>query len=320
MVELDVFKLHSEDDKGKGKIKAVMTCELRKEITKLITDIRSSGIKPTEIARLAGVSYISLWDCVFRRSAISLSLIEKIIEVWSTVTSSSSKENKMEMQKHIEKLCYGTGSQKRYANAIIAVSDALAKLIGAIIADGHLKERDTQWDGVKVKHYEIVLREGPKEHVQLCCNWFNQLFGTDLKPQDGGNHWFIYVSNKIILRYFTKLIGIPTGNKSGIVKIPEIIKNSNIEIKKSFLEGLFIFDGSVERATAYIELYMRSPYIIKDVENIMIEIGVKPDYVKIDPDKFSRLIIRKKDKLRIYAYLFKDSTEKLSRLNGKLSL
>lgn len=320
MIELDIFDLHNKDDKGKGKIKAVMYDGLRKEIIKLITDIRNKGIRPTEIARSAGMNYIGLWDCVFRRSAVPLSLIEKIIEIWSNVTSSSIRENKLEIQKHIENLCYGAGSQKRCANVVIEVSDILAKLIGAIIADGHLKERENRWGDITVRHYEIVLREGSKEHVQLCCNWFNQLFGTDLKPQDGGNHWFIYASNKIMLRYFTKLVGIPAGNKSRIVEIPTIIKNSSIEIKKSFLEGLFIFDGSVERATAYIELYMRSPYIIKDVENIMIEIGIKPDYVKIDPIKFSRLIIRKKDKLRFYSFLFKDSTEKLSRLNNKLSL
>ena len=200
-------------------------------------------------------------------------------------------------------------------------SKDLAKILGAHVADGNLRIRVTKFkENKNAKHYELILREEYESNVNCFCRWFNNIFDFDLKYKKEKNHFSIYVSNKVILLYFNKLFGIPLGRKTETIDIPILIKNSNKEIKKEFLKGVLMFDGSVEYVTGYVSLVSKSQKLIKSSLLLLEELDLYPDYISQVPDKFERyrFIFRKKDKLRKCLGFFETDSDKWFRLKEHL--
>ena len=48
-----------------------------------------------------------------------------------------------------------------------------------------------------------------------------------------------------------------------------IIKNSNTNIKKAFLQGIFMFDGGVDYRTGYVNLISNSKKLIEEIIQIL---------------------------------------------------
>ena len=115
-------------------------------------------------------------------------------------------------------------------------------------------------------------------------------------PKKKENYHFVYISNKIIFKFFNSIVGIPYGNESGIIFVPNIIKNSNTNIKKAFLQGIFMFDGGVDYRNGYVSLVSRSMNLIREVNKILNKINLKPDYINLNPDRCTRyrIIFQKK--------------------------
>ena len=59
------------------------------------------------------------------------------------VLSELEKLSKIEFQKNIKYLEYGVGSSKKRAKTIKELNEDIAAMIGAFIADGHLRFRNT---------------------------------------------------------------------------------------------------------------------------------------------------------------------------------
>ena len=64
-----------------------------------------------------------------------------------------------------------SGHQRDRAKIPTKITKTIAKIIGAHIADGHLRETKTKWKGKKKDpiHYEIVLREEYLTNVSKFC-------------------------------------------------------------------------------------------------------------------------------------------------------
>src|SRR5439155_13885058 len=168
--------------------------------------------------------------------------------------------------------------------------------------------------------YLIELSDFYETNVKLFCHWLQKVFGikANYKRHRSGNYFETRFKNKIVFRYLSRILGIPIGKKSKFIKMPEIIKNSGLNYKKAFVTAALLFDGGVIFKSGYYQFSSKSLSLIKDVENVLIECGIKPDHVDRLPDKNEvyRLLIRNKDKLKkVLTNFLPPNSTKYSQLN-----
>lgn len=145
--------------------------------------------------------------------------------------------------------------------AIKELNEILAKTIGAHIADGYLQKIGL---GYKLKVVDERI-----DSILKFRDWIKQTFDFDgiIDFCKEENYWICWVRNKVIGRYFEKILKIPSGKKFDIAKEPEIIKNSPKKIRKAFALGIFTFDGGI-KTTGTVSLTTKS----KDLADDLLEI------------------------------------------------
>ncbi|MCX6814261.1 MAG: hypothetical protein NTY20_01225 [Candidatus Aenigmarchaeota archaeon] len=302
----DLYKLSGNE--GKGSIRAIFTRELKKEFLESVKEIRSK-VKLREFCENIGIGYTTFWDYSNRRESVPLFLLKELESI---------SERKFKI--HVQCLEAGTGPTKSKAKVVGELSEKLAKIIGAYAADGNLRMMSTDWNGKKVTHYELVFREEFESNAKALVDWLSDVFGIKPKIREEKNHYCVYISNKIVFRYFTDVFGLDPGRKTEIVSAPEFVKNSSQNIKKSFITVVLMFDGSVSYRNGYVELCSRSRRLAIDTAFILNEIGIEPDYTRLEPDGFGRyrIGVRKFGRLEKCLELFEAKTEKWWRLKEHL--
>ncbi len=301
-MKLNLYQLCTED-LNVGSIRVVLDDSLRGNVKEAITFLRSKQ-KLNLISRDLDIDYTTLWDYCNRRSSIPFIVLKKL-EKLSNVAFN---------QVNFQFVC---GHQKKPVNLPTKLSENLAKIVGAIIADGHLKIRKSK----RGYHYELVIREEYKSNVDAFSHWFEEVFGFKVVPKQIENHYYIYISNKVIVCFLTRVIGLPSGKKVDTISIPTILKNSTNKIKTALLQGIFMFDGGVDHATSYVSLTTRSNNLIEDAHKLLLQIGLAPDYISVHEDNLKRwkILFRKNEKIRRCSVLFEKNTIKHLRLREHFS-
>lgn len=300
-MEFNIYKLGGNE--GKGSIRAVMNPELKRKIHDSIEDIGKRGFFK-KFCKKTKVNYSTLWKYLNKTNYIPLFVLKELRRL-----------SGIDFQKYVYYLEYGAGITKRKTK-VANFTNELASVIGAFIADGHLKERATIWNNREVTHYELVFREEYKSNMLALSKWLNKVFEIGIKPKKEKNHYCIYISNKIIFRYFKNILGFKSGRKTETVKIPEIFYDFPNKMKESVIKGILMFDGSVSRKIGYIELYSKSRNLIVGVSRLLKELSITPGYICLNPDKYARyrIIIRKRAELRKCLRFFEKGTRKYRRL------
>ncbi len=298
-MEFNLYEL-ADNRINKGNICCIINDNLLHQIKIDLFKIKKK-INYNKLAEKLGITYPTLWRYINKRS-IPIIILKRLEKISNSNYS-----------------LYITNLTCRKSNQITIpkeLDENLAKIIGTILADGHLKIRKSE----RGYHYELVIREEFKCHIKAFCKWIEHVFNFQIKPKKQLNHYYIYISNKIIVKFFTEIIKLPQGKKSDIIFISDIIKNADDKIKIGFLKGLFMFDGGVDYRTGYVNLISKSQKLIQDTNNLLIEIGLNPDYISTKEDKLGRckLRVRKKEKLRDCIILFEEDTEKWYRLKEHL--
>ena len=117
-----------------------------------------------------------------------------------------------------------------------------AELIGAHVGDGTLYTTNSKsivWElrgDVLEKDY----------YIENICILIEKVFGIYVKSKlrncGKSNTWGVQTSNKEIINSFLEYGFVP-GTKVYTVSVPDYIFDSNIELKRSFVRGLFDTDG-----------------------------------------------------------------------------
>lgn len=296
-MKLDLFRLCDDDS-----IKVRANSELRKELKEVVLKIKNNKKASwKEVSELLKTDYMTLWDYLNRSMNVPLAFVKNVCEI------AELSENKISgIQSCIKKLVYGKFASFKKVKAVHELSEELAKIAGAVITDGYLHEEKRMFNSGRIGQMsKIVIRDQDKDAIQLCCDWFNNVFDTNIKPKEGKNHWYISFNNKIVFRYFSKIFNIPVGNKSRIVKIPEIILNADSNIKKAFISSIFLFEGGIDHRTGYAELGSMSKELIYGFSDILKEFGLEADFISKTRDRNGwKIRIRNKDKLCKFLNLF----------------
>ena len=149
----------------------------------------------------------------------------------------------------------------------LTLCDKIAFLAGVIIGDGHLKKSKKQ----------IAIELTEKKLIKEIQTTFKIIFDRKFnikkvkKRSNRKQSYSLVADSKALHNLFNQVFEIPIGKKSHLVKIPEIIKNSNRKIKLSFLKGILVTEGGKRRrhyglSTASKELWSDLIALFKELK------------------------------------------------------
>lgn len=160
-------------------------------------------------------------------------------------------------------------------------------LIGYISGDGHLKEptkHDSQWE-ITIESWTDESRLDYLNDI-LIRNFGIRGSKTKNNTRRG---WRLIISSKIFHKILTEIFKIPTGVKYNLIRVPEIIKNSDSEIKKKYLQGWFDSEGFVtfNKDKLQIEFYVKNNEVTDWIKQELEKNGIK-----VNKNKRGVIIIR----------------------------
>ncbi len=119
------------------------------------------------------------------------------------------------------------------------------------------------------------------------------------------------VNSKVYCRFFTNILGIPSGEKTWIVKEPKIIKNAGLEFRKHFVGGLVDTEGCLyfgKNRSWVLEIHMVNINLMSTIADVLEKFNLK---TKIETKKNSySLRLIGKDKIKKYFVTFGTSNGK----------
>jgi len=305
-VRLNLFKLYDKDERMKGSIKIILTNNLKELIKDIIEEIKTrENLKTWELSEKLGMSYSTL-RMSFRRNRISLNFIKRLLEFCP--------DKKEEIINEINELSSGTGNTYIRVKAPKFLTENLCKIVGAIIADGNL------YLGKNKRKWQIKIGDQYRDNLELFSEWLNQEFGIKLKVKKDKKQQMFYIdfSNKIIFKYLTNIFGIKNGNKSSVVTIPKIIKESTFNYHVAFAVGLCMFDGGIGFGRCNFSLNTKSKCLIEEFNKILDRLNINYSY-KEKPNSanglYQTFVWCKNDLKKILNYLIEPNTTKWKQLN-----
>ena len=157
-MKLNLYQL-CDKKHNKGSIKAILNDNLKNKIKESIIKLKQQKIKFKDISKQINIDYTTLWKYLNKSDSISLNILESLERI-----------SNIDFHSYIEELKYSHGSFVIRCNK--QMNEDLAKIIGTIIADGHLRYRKSE----RGHHYELIIREGHKSNLDAFCKWFLKFF------------------------------------------------------------------------------------------------------------------------------------------------
>lgn len=319
-VRLDLFKLHDENDKGLGRIRIEKNPQFLKNFNQLLEEIRSvTKMSNNSICKKLNCSLDLLFHYKNDRK-VPLGILIKLINLWKISLSKTEEEYEkriVEIQDSILEVSHSSGRLLRKTKCPKGLSLNLCKLAGDIVADGNLQLTKNAFGCA----YEVRIWDQYKDNLDNFCSLIYSEFGIKREPKFDikENYWYAKYGNKVILRYFSKIFGIPIGDKSAIVKMPDIIKTSSIEHQIAFINGVIMFDGGIHFAQPRFSLGTKSKLLYNDIKRVLNALNLQPDYTNekiIDYKDVFSIEIWNKGKLKIILKTFiEPNTIKWKQLN-----
>ena len=173
----------------------------------------------------------------------------------------------------------------------ITLNNDTAYLAGVIAGDGHISASYKSCDK-RFKDYKINIDISDKEYLRRIFEIIKTIIPTKTSltiPRQRGNRiqrLSMALRNKELFLFFTETLGIPSGKKSQIVKVPELILNSDIELQKQFLAGYFDTDGGFRGGT--LGFTTASHNMQKDVSKLLDELKIRYSLEKWFNKKYSK--------------------------------
>ena len=195
----------------------------------------------------------------------------------------------------------------REANVPSRYSKELFYFIGLLCSDGYIQV-------VREKcSYKIIIFTSYEEEKEMILKLMKFLFNYDASVRLK-NYGFSKRVNYEVYIYSKKLcgfligLGVPSGNKSLTLKLPQFIMNSSKKHIWHFIRGIFDGDGSIinSRGQILFRIYSGSKNFIFDFEELVKKMDFSP---KINKDRglWSLSANKKNEVKKIFEQIYKDS-------------
>jgi len=145
--------------------------------------------------------------------------------------------------------------------------------LGLLVGDGSLSNRN---NGHGYPTYSVRFFNTNKEFVDLFYNLHLDLFDEagKISHRDRKNKKRLYEFNmysRLTFDYLVNVVGIPSGKKSDIVRIPNLILSNEDIIGKYFFFGLLLSDGGINKNKS-IGFHMASKGLLDDLNKLIFQI------------------------------------------------
>ncbi|MEK6958638.1 MAG: LAGLIDADG family homing endonuclease [archaeon] len=168
---------------------------------------------------------------------------------------------------------------------------ALARLLGFTLSDGSLNRRQRRTKDGRGNYYNS---DRQRFRYFSIDNALLSKVQSDVRNLFGGTPSIIYPKDRcshvnIISQEVCQVLnslGVPFGEKSGIIEVPESVLEASPQIQKEFLKALFSGDGTVSQQTYQIEYYSNSRKFLQQVACLLYQEGIECK-VKYKPAKLN---------------------------------
>ena len=161
-----------------------------------------------------------------------------------------------------EKQRAGHTSKELSFNKITDNLEGFGYLLGCIAGDGHITKTN------------VILNNNDADVQEAYISLLDEIFLIKSKVEQGHTCQIVRDGcGRTFSRFISEVIGIPQGNKSGIVEVPEVAQ-MNKEVFRGFLSGLFDTDGYVSKLNNSIEITSKSKLLIKQCSMLLLNFGV----------------------------------------------
>ncbi len=246
---LDLFKLHlSEEDNTPKKWLRVYGKNLPKKLEEYVASVLKNRnisrnklineiIKKNNCGK--NVTYSTLYALKDGKDIwIPLIIVQNILEI------AGSLEDKPKIQEHFEFLQSSVSHKGNKMKAVPALTIDLCKIAGAHAADGCLT-KEINREGFFVYRFEIGDQNLDAMHAFR--NWLFSAFGINLNiiKKEHKGLYMAQIKNKIWFRYLHQILGFSAGEKTYTVRMPEIIRKSDLKFRNAFVTGALTFEAGV---------------------------------------------------------------------------
>lgn len=182
--------------------------------------------------------------------------------------------------------------------------------LGILCTDGHIQYIK------KGGKYKLILFTSEIDERDMLVELLKFLFNYDasIRAKNYGfsdrNNYEVYLSSKDLCDYFIDL-GIPSGAKSRIIKIPPIIFKVNEVNAGAFMRGVYDGDGTFISAKTQniFKVSSVSKDFIIDIKSLLNKFGVNSHNIRESRNNFWELRVSSKEDIKnLYRFMYSNSS------------
>ena len=279
--KLNLFQLHDphEDMTPKRYICTKLTSKLNSLIKDMIDGLEARGLTKQEIARKwaekldTQVKSRAVGCWMQRQYKVPLCALKALIELWGLELHKEPDAVKGKENEVLDSLeLFSSTISSDVVRLPAEISPKLLYYVGIIIGDGSLPNT-MLWNGTP--KYTIYLGLTDEDLIRNVASLDEELFEkrpySSCRIREGKKPlWELYVNSKPIFRFLNKLMQIPKGKKSHVVRMPGIVRRLKPSDRAPFIAGLFDAEGSHQHDRP--ELATASHALLKDITSTIQEI------------------------------------------------
>ncbi len=195
----------------------------------------------------------------------------------------------------------------REAKIPLKHSKELFYFIGLLCSDGHIQVLK------KKGNYKVLLFTSYEEEKEMILKLMKDLFdySASVRVKDYGFservNYEIYIYSKSLCNFFINL-GIPSGNKSSKIILPNLLMGASKKKILHFIRGIFDGDGSIIASNnqTLFRIYSQSKGLIFGLEGLLKEMDFSPRTNKYK-EMWSLNLNKKGEVKRLFKLLYQDS-------------
>src|SRR3989344_4021413 len=163
------------------------------------------------------------------------------------------------------------------------LTPSLAYFVGYFFGDGGMKDLEKSVKVTGREDHKFKIADEHLMQIEQIQKIYAGLFWLDIavrkeRLEKGEKTYYLETTNLVVYRFLCNVFGLSGGKKDFSLKIPGLIKNSHLEIKKAFLRGLFDADGDTRAVEAgfnsqsRVKLRMKQKQLMFEVKDMLKEV------------------------------------------------
>jgi len=254
----------------------------------------------------------------------------EILELWKKSCNKSDKEYKEKLDLLFEKVEFYVARRGTRIKLPKYLTPELLYFIGYLYGDGCISGLSS----CEKSEFALRFEDEYKTHLEgVVVPIAENLFGRKCKisKHSNSNSYNFRIQSKVLHFFVYKIFEMPLGKKLNNLKVPVIIKKLPLELKKSFIRGLFDSDGYVTNVEKFdkkikdtrVSFFQKSEPIVNWVRNELEKEGIPfGNKVYKDTDGFLMSTTKKETIINFHKkldFLHPVKKERLEKVVGLLN-